>query len=150
MKTASQRTGLHAQQQPARVLHQFLDAHEEADSFAAVNQTVVVRERHVHHRPNDHLGTIETHARATALVHARPSLSPRARGCDCGAARRTCPFTATGRSLTACMPRIADCGMLMMGVPMREPKTPPFEIVNVPPARSSIASLPSRAFRAEP
>ena len=28
----------------------------------------------------------------------------------------------------------------MMGVPIMEPKTPPFEMVNVPPSMSSIAS----------
>ncbi len=34
----------------------------------------------------------------------------------------------------------------MIGVEMSEPKTPPLVIVNVPPVRSSIVSLPSRAF----
>ena len=33
----------------------------------------------------------------------------------------------------------------MIGVETSEPNTPPFVIVNVPPVRSSIASLPSRA-----
>ena len=60
----------------------------------------------------------------------------------------TWPFTTTARSLVACIPRMADCGMLMMGVPISEPKTPPFEIVKVPPAMSSMASLPSRACQA--
>ena len=32
------------------------------------------------------------------------------------------------------MPRIADCGGLMMGVERREPKTPPLVIEKVPPA----------------
>lgn len=34
----------------------------------------------------------------------------------------------------------------MIGVPNMEPKTPPFEIVNVPPSISSMASVPVRAF----
>ena len=34
----------------------------------------------------------------------------------------------------------------MMGVESSDPNTPPFVIVNVPPVRSSITSLPSRAF----
>jgi hypothetical protein len=33
----------------------------------------------------------------------------------------------------------------MIGVPMREPKTPPLEMVKVPPAMSSMVSLLSRA-----
>lgn len=54
----------------------------------------------------------------------------------------TLPFTATGRSNIPCMPRIADCGGLMIGVPNNEPKTPPLLMVNVPPSISSIASEP--------
>jgi hypothetical protein len=34
---------------------------------------------------------------------------------------------------------------LMMGVPIKEPKTPPFEMVKVPPAISSMVILLSRA-----
>ena len=49
---------------------------------------------------------------------------------------------ATGRSKVACMPRMADWGGLMMGVPIREPNTPPLLMVNVPPSMSSIASSP--------
>ena len=37
----------------------------------------------------------------------------------------TWPFLTTGLSKTPCIPRIADCGGLMIGVPNREPKTPP-------------------------
>eukprot|EP00964_Phaeocystis_antarctica_P091269 scaffold58510_cov66-Phaeocystis_antarctica.AAC.2 len=37
----------------------------------------------------------------------------------------TCPLTAMGRGKMPCMPRMADCGGLMMGVDMSEPKTPP-------------------------
>jgi hypothetical protein len=54
-------------------------------------------------------------------------------------------LTATGRCLMACMPRIADCGGLMMGVPIMEPKTPPLEMVKVPPAISSSAIASARA-----
>ena len=52
----------------------------------------------------------------------------------------TCPFLTTGRSKTPCMPRMADCGGLMMGVPNSEPNTPPLEIVKVPPLMSSMAN----------
>ena len=46
----------------------------------------------------------------------------------------------------ACMPRMADCGMLMIGVPNNDPKTPPLEMVKVPPVISSRASAPSLAL----
>ncbi|KAG7259795.1 hypothetical protein CRUP_001223 [Coryphaenoides rupestris] len=39
-----------------------------------------------------------------------------------------------------CMPKMADCGGLMMGVPNSEPNTPPLLMVNVPPSMSSTAS----------
>uniref|UniRef100_A0A6B0UJ95 Uncharacterized protein n=1 Tax=Ixodes ricinus TaxID=34613 RepID=A0A6B0UJ95_IXORI len=58
----------------------------------------------------------------------------------------TFPATLTGRSKTACMPRMADWGGLMMGVPNMEPKTPPLLMVKVPPSMSSMAKLPVRAF----
>lgn len=58
----------------------------------------------------------------------------------------TLPRTATGLSTVACIPRMADCGGLMMGVPNRDPNTPPLEMVNVPPSISSMASAPSRAL----
>ena len=43
-------------------------------------------------------------------------------------------------------PRKADSGRLMMGVPIREPKTQPLGMVKVPPAMSSMVSLLSQAF----
>lgn len=57
----------------------------------------------------------------------------------------TFPCTATGLSTVACMPRMADCGGLMMGVPNSDPNTPPLEMVNVPPSISSMARVPSLA-----
>ena len=54
--------------------------------------------------------------------------------------------THTGRQTIECMPKMALCGGLMMGVPVKDPNTPPFEIVKVPPAISSMDSVPSRAF----
>lgn len=45
----------------------------------------------------------------------------------------------------ACMPKIADWGGLMMGVPKSDPKTPPLLIVKVPPSMSSMASSFFRA-----
>lgn len=59
----------------------------------------------------------------------------------------TFPFIATGLSTMACMPRMADWGGLIMGVPIMEPNTPPLEMVNVPPSMSSIASSFARAWR---
>jgi hypothetical protein len=58
----------------------------------------------------------------------------------------TSPFTATGRSKIPCMPKIADWGGLMIGVPMSDPNTPPLLIVKVPPSMSSIASSPFLAY----
>ena len=55
----------------------------------------------------------------------------------------TIPFTATGRSIVACIPNMADWGGLIIGVPNIDPKTPPLDIVNVPPSMSSMASVPS-------
>lgn len=37
----------------------------------------------------------------------------------------------------------------MIGVPKSEPKTPPLEIVKVPPDMSSMVSFPSRAYQDE-
>jgi hypothetical protein len=53
----------------------------------------------------------------------------------------TWPFTATGRSWIACMPRTPLCGGLTIGVDSSDPKTPPFVIVKVPPCSSSGAIL---------
>ena len=58
----------------------------------------------------------------------------------------TLPAIATGRSKVACMPSMADCGGLMIGVPNIDPNTPPLDIVKVPPSMSSIARLPSLAW----
>ena len=53
---------------------------------------------------------------------------------------------ATGLSTVACIPNMADCGGLMIGVPNIEPYTPPLDIVKVPPSMSSMASDPSLAW----
>ena len=47
-----------------------------------------------------------------------------------------------------CIPNIADCGGLRIGVESIEPKTPPFEIVKVPPLISSTVISPSLALSA--
>jgi hypothetical protein len=52
----------------------------------------------------------------------------------------TCPLTTTGRSTIPCIPRIADWGGLIIGVPIIDPYTPPLEIVNVPPVKSAIVN----------
>ena len=56
------------------------------------------------------------------------------------------PLITTGRCTMLCMPRMADCGGLMIGVPLRDPNTPPLLIVNVPPVISSMERVPSFAF----
>jgi hypothetical protein len=63
--------------------------------------------------------------------------------------KHTLPFTAIGRSNIPCIPRIADCGGLIIGVPNNEPNTPPLLIVNVPPSISSIESEPFFAYENE-
>lgn len=44
----------------------------------------------------------------------------------------TFPFTTTALIFVACIPKMAACGELMMGVPYNDPNTPPLEIVKVP------------------
>lgn len=53
---------------------------------------------------------------------------------------------ATGLSKVPCIPKIALCGGLIIGVPINDPNTPPLLIVKVPPSISSIAIAPRRAF----
>ena len=59
---------------------------------------------------------------------------------------QTLPPTATGLSKMPCMPKIADCGGLMIGVPNMDPNTPPLLMVKVPPSMSSTASSFLRAY----
>lgn len=59
----------------------------------------------------------------------------------------TLPPMATGRSKMPCMPKIADCGGLMIGVPNMDPNTPPLLMVKVPPSMSSTASSFLRAYK---
>ena len=63
-----------------------------------------------------------------------------------GSEGATCPLRATGRSKMPCMPRIALCGGLIIGVPMSEPNTPPLLMVKVPPSMSSMAKSPFFAY----
>lgn len=52
----------HVQQQHPRVLHHRFDLSQEGHRLSAVDQTVVVRQSHVHHRPDLHLNkTEDTH-----------------------------------------------------------------------------------------
>ncbi|KAE9524566.1 hypothetical protein AGLY_014616 [Aphis glycines] len=51
-----------------------------------------------------------------------------------------------GLSKIPCIPKIADCGGLMIGVPIRDPKTPPLLTVKVPPSISSTSIAPLFAF----
>ena len=45
-----------------------------------------------------------------------------------------------------CIPKIAVCGAFNIGVDSNDPKTPPLEIVNVPPCISAIESFPFLAL----
>src|SRR5262245_21371066 len=54
-------------------------------------------------------------------------------------------WTTHGRLTSAYVPRMADCGWLMIGVPWNVPKLPGFVIVNVPPWTSSGRSFFVRA-----
>ena len=60
----------------------------------------------------------------------------------------TCPFKAIGLSSILCIPRIADWGILIIGVLINDPNTPPLVIVKVPPVSYSVVSLLSFAFAA--
>ena len=48
----------------------------------------------------------------------------------------------------ACIPKIALCGGLIIGVDIKEPNTPPLVMVKLPPVKSSTVNLPSRPFSA--
>lgn len=41
-----------------------------------------------------------------------------------------------------CMPSMADCGKLIIGIDSSDPNTPPLLIVNVPPCMSAGVNLP--------
>jgi len=53
---------------------------------------------------------------------------------------------ATGLSTILCIPKMADCGALIIGVDIMEPNTPPLVMVKVPPVISSNVNLFSLAF----
>lgn len=61
----------------------------------------------------------------------------------------TWSFTTTGLFFMVCIPNIALWGWLIMGVPNRDPKTPPLLMENVPPSISSIANMFFFAFQNE-
>ena len=61
----------------------------------------------------------------------------------------TSPATAIGLFTILCMPRIALCGGLIIGVDSIDPKTPPLVMVNVPPVISSMVICPSLALIAK-
>ena len=83
---------------------------EEGGRLAAVEETVVVRERDDHDGPDDDLA-VDDDGAVPDGVHA---------------CRRVRLRVSTHQH--ADVPRTAACGRLMMGVPYSEPKTPPFEL----------------------
>src|SRR3546814_14280916 len=58
----------------------------------------------------------------------------------------TWPFSTMARSLMVCMPRIADCGGLTIGVDISEPKVPPLVMVK---DRKSVVSGKSVSVRVD-
>jgi hypothetical protein len=62
-----------------------------------------------------------------------------------GLATISVPLT-TGRFIIECIPKIALCGGLIIGVPIKDPNVPPLEIVKVPPCISSIDIFPYFPF----
>lgn len=89
---------------------------------------MIVCKCHIHHWTDFHLLHTKSNERNKRMVH-------------------TLPLITTGRSNIPCMPRMADCGGLIIGVPNSEPNTPPLLIVNVPPSISSMDSEPCFALR---
>lgn len=129
---------LNRQEQSTRVFDCLLDFAQESYSFPAVNQPVIVRQSNEHHGTNNHLRQNQfTKVYVYDISHYRSFLN------ECPS---TWPLRATGRSNIPCIPRIADWGGLMIGVPNSDPKTPPLEIVNVPPSISSTANALFFAF----
>ena len=61
--------GLQIQHQPGRILDDLLDAHQEGDRLAAVDDAVIVGEREIHHRPRLDLAA-HHHRPFLDLVHA--------------------------------------------------------------------------------
>lgn len=123
---------LDSSQDDAWILDSSLDLTQECHSLATVNQAMIVGQCDVHHWANDNLNgelTLEASLRKKCFDFCL-----------------TCPLTATGLSNVPCIPRMALCGGLMMGVPNKDPKTPPLLIVKVPPSMSSTANVPLRAF----
>ena len=88
-----------AEQHLVRILQLVLDVDQEQHGVLAVDDAVVVADRHVHHRRGDDR-----------------------------------PLTSDGALMMACMPRMALCGGLTIGVEKSEPKVPPLVMVKVPPS----------------
>lgn len=124
---------------------------EESDSLAAVQETVVVSEGEVHHL-----------FPSIRMIWSGHELPPEVGEKSLTGRISTLPFTATGLSLMAWRPRTAVSrvstgerqdertgnlpvwGRLMMGVPIKEPKTPPW-----PSQHSPRASTGKRTYVAD-
>lgn len=114
------------------ILDSGLNLAQEGHSLAAVIQTVIVGQCNIHHWANDNLwGWYGQLHKVSGQFNFE----------------LTCPLIATGLSNVPCIPRIALCGGLIMGVPNNDPKTPPSLIVQVPPSMSSTARVPFLALR---
>lgn len=126
----------HVQKQHSRIFHHCFDLPQKGDSFSAVNEPVVVSQRHIHHWSNLNLlehKVVLLHSWVCNILNINDSCF------------LTFPLITTGLSKMPCIPRMADCGGLMMGVPNNEPNTPPLLMVKVPPSMSSTASSFLRA-----
>ena len=64
-------TTLDAQQESSGVFNLVLDTHQEGHGLSAVNQTVIVGQREVHHRPGLDLAVLGDHGAHLSRVHAQ-------------------------------------------------------------------------------
>jgi hypothetical protein len=129
---------LESQHQAARVLYDVFDAAQEENRLPAVDQPVVVRQRDVHHGPDlrssKRVLEIQSGARPprsspdhcegwreSTVSHVHADCCPCVGGGVNPTRGRTTisSLITTGRFCTLCIPMMADCGGLMMGVDSR-------------------------------
>lgn len=85
---------LHIQQEPPGVLNNVLDSFQEGDSLAAINESVVICQGHIHYRPSHDL-TVDHHGTLVDAVHAH---NGRLWWIDDGCAQETAVDTTIGDS----------------------------------------------------
>ena len=133
---------LEVEEESSWILNLLFDSLQERNGLTSVNHAVIVCKSNVHHWSDLNFNPW--------VVIFQSFFSVFKEFCPSGTINEkfltsTLPLTATGRSKVPCIPKIADCGGLMIGVPKSDPKTPPLEMVKVPPSISSTLSWPARA-----